>query len=128
VLDNVSVNPREEPVDAAPHEEWQAERAYYFPIKDERLQLFEIRLQPNTDVHAHAHREDEIIVITAGEIHVGRRVLGVGAAVYVEQETLYGFKAGPAGCTFLNFRPGTTAGYIGKDELMAQRRAALHGG
>jgi quercetin dioxygenase-like cupin family protein len=123
VLDEVSVNPREE-TKTGPRPEWQAERAYYLPVADERLQLFEIRLKPHTDVHPHAHSEDEIIVVTAGEIHVGRRVLGPGAAVYVEQETLYGFRAGPDGCTFLNFRPGTKAGYIGKDELMARRASA----
>jgi quercetin dioxygenase-like cupin family protein len=124
VRDSVSVNPADEPDPTQPRPEWQAQRFRFFPVSDEHLQLFEIHLAPGTEVHPHAHAEDEIIVITSGEIHVGRRVLPAGAAVYVERESLYGFRAGPDGCVFLNFRPGVTAGYIAKRDLMARRTAS----
>jgi quercetin dioxygenase-like cupin family protein len=127
VDDMVSVNPADETPGEAPRPEWQAHRSFYFPLTDERMQLYEIRLAPDTEIRPHAHHEDEIVYITDGEIHVGRRVLPVGSAIYVERDTLYGLRAGPEGCTFLNFRPGLTAGYISKADVVARRRADLAG-
>lgn len=124
VDDMVSVNPADEVPGEPPRPEWQAHRSFYFPVDGERMQLYEIRLDPDTEIRPHAHHEDEIVYITAGQIHVGRRVLPVGSAIYVERDTLYGLRAGPEGCTFLNFRPGLTAGYISKAELVARRTAA----
>lgn len=123
VDDMVSVNPADEIPGGPPRPEWQAHRSFFFPVAGEPMQLYEIRLAPGTDIRPHAHHEDEIVYITAGEIHVGRRVLPVGSAIYVERDTLYGLRAGPEGCTFLNFRPGLTAGYISKAELLARRAA-----
>lgn len=126
VDDMVSVNPADEVPGQPPRPEWQARRSFFFPKQDERMQLYEIRLAPGTDIHPHAHHEDEIVYITAGEIHVGKRVLGAGSAIYVERDTLYGLRAGPEGCTFLNFRPGLTAGYITKADVIARRTANRH--
>jgi quercetin dioxygenase-like cupin family protein len=124
VRDMVTVNPADETDPANPNPEWQAERFRFFPVTDERLQLFEIHLAPGTEVHPHAHAEDEIIAVIEGEIHVGKRVLPAGSAVYVEKESLYAFKAGPTGAVFLNFRPGWNAGYIAKRDLLAHRAAS----
>jgi len=57
------------------------------------------------DVAVHSHNEDEIIVVTAGSILLGNRECGPGTAIAVAHDTLYGFKAGTAGLTFINFRP-----------------------
>jgi hypothetical protein len=72
---------------------------------DDELNLFEVRLPPNVKVDLHAHTEDEIIFILAGQISVGNRVLGPGDSVFIAGMTLYGFRAGPSGVTYANFRP-----------------------
>jgi quercetin dioxygenase-like cupin family protein len=71
--------------------------------KDE-LHLFEVRLPPHRKVDLHAHQEDEIIHVVAGQISVGNRVLGPGDSVFIAGMTLYGFEAGPEGVRYLNFR------------------------
>jgi quercetin dioxygenase-like cupin family protein len=103
-------------------------RRNFFPADDEGLQLFEITLDPDADVQSHAHSESEIIYVTQGELRLGAQVAGPGAAIFVEAETLYGFKAGSQGATFLNFRPNTGAQYIFKDELVERMRAGRQSG
>jgi len=71
------------------------------------LWLHENRLrQAGMLVDPHYHTEDEIIVVTAGEIVLGRRTYGRGTAIAVASDTIYSFSAGPSGLTFINFRPG----------------------
>jgi quercetin dioxygenase-like cupin family protein len=94
----------------------------YFPRNGESMQLFESKLIPNAVVNSHAHTEDEIIYVLAGELRVGRRVLPAGSALFIEKNTLYTFAAGPAGCTFLNFRGELGAVYLTKQAL-AERKA-----
>ena len=53
----------------------------------------------------HSHNEDEIIVVIDGEVVLGARTYGRGAVVAVSRDTLYAFKAGEHGLTFINFRP-----------------------
>ncbi len=55
----------------------------------------------------HSHSEDEIIFVTAGEIRLGNRLHGPGTALAIAADTLYSFTAGPAGLSFVNFRPAT---------------------
>jgi hypothetical protein len=57
-----------------------------------------------TPVAVHSHSEDEIIFVRDGELRVGRRTYGPGAALSVAANTKYGFQAGPAGLSFVNFR------------------------
>jgi quercetin dioxygenase-like cupin family protein len=103
--------------------ELRAAISAYFPKEGgERLQLFELHMEPGDRAESHAHTEDEIIVIIDGEMHMGNRVLPKGSALYIEKDTLYAFGTGPEGCTFLNFRPSELSGYLTKDEFMAQRR------
>ena len=82
------------------------------------LQLFELRIDPGTRGEAHAHLEDEIIVVVEGELRFGARTLTAGSSVMVPGGTLYAFVAGPDGCTFLNFRPHADTTYITRDELV----------
>jgi quercetin dioxygenase-like cupin family protein len=85
-------------------------------------QLFEVKFPGNHTVEAHAHEADEIIVVTEGEVHFGKQVFGAGSSVFIPKLTLYSFKTGPNGMTFLNFRPTKTARKgIFKDELMKMR-------
>lgn len=87
------------------------------PGDDNSLQLFEIDYLPHTDIEIHAHREDEIIYIVDGAMHVGARILGPGATVFVKGNTLYGFKAGPDGLRMLNFRPRADRTFIRKADF-----------
>ncbi|TVV74477.1 hypothetical protein [Sphingomonas solaris] len=57
------------------------------------------------NVDLHSHSEDEIIVVTAGEIVLGQRRYGRGTAIAVAKEAVYGFRTGREGLTFINFRP-----------------------
>ena len=74
------------------------------PIDGESLQLFEVKLDPDTEIQPRAHSAAEIIVVTAGEVVFGAQRCPVGTAVFVDANTLYGFRAGPEGCRFYNFR------------------------
>jgi hypothetical protein len=55
-------------------------------------------------VAVHSHSEDEIIFVRDGELRVGNRAYGPGAALAIAANTKYGFHAGPAGLSFVNFR------------------------
>jgi hypothetical protein len=52
----------------------------------------------------HSHTEDEIIFVIGGEIRLGAKIYGPGTALAIAADTLYGFTAGPAGLSFVNFR------------------------
>jgi hypothetical protein len=55
-------------------------------------------------VAMHSHSEDEIIFVRDGELRVGNRAYGRGAALAIAANTKYGFEVGPAGLSFVNFR------------------------
>ncbi len=95
---------------------------YYFPGGPDESQLFEVRCDPDFQFNAHAHNEHEIMFILEGELHLGRQVFPQGSAIFVPGKTLYAFKSGPQGLTFLNFRPRADATYITREELAATRK------
>ena len=86
-----------------------------------RIQLFEIQLEPGLEITTHAHADDEIIAVVQGELQVGRRVCGPGTSIFVPGNTLYGFRAGPEGCRYLNFRAQADSTYFSKDDVVAAR-------
>ena len=88
---------------------------------DSSPQLFEVEFPADSGVEIHAHEEDEIIYVLTGEMRVGSRVLGPGASVFIQGNTLYSFKAGPQGLTFLNFRPQKDTTYITREEFLERR-------
>lgn len=53
---------------------------------------------------AHYHTVDEVLVVVAGAMLVGRRLCDAGTAIAIDAHTTYRFKAGPAGHQFVNFR------------------------
>ena len=58
-------------------------------------------------VGLHYHSEDEIILVTRGEIILGNRRLGAGTAVSVAKNAVYTFTAGAGGMDMVNFRAGS---------------------
>ncbi|MGO9872678.1 MAG: cupin domain-containing protein [Acidimicrobiia bacterium] len=86
-----------------------------------KLQLFEIRLEPNLQISTHAHADDEIVAVVEGELHFGRRVCGPGSSFFIPGNTLYGFRAGPQGCRYLNFRAESDSTYFTKDDIVETR-------
>jgi quercetin dioxygenase-like cupin family protein len=87
------------------------------------LQLFEANIAPNDEVSLHAHEADEIIYILEGELQIGRKRIGPGASVFIGGQTLYGFKAGPNGVRFLNFRGEANTSFITREEFLANKPA-----
>ena len=83
-----------------------------------KLQLFEIVLEPDLEISTHAHADDEIVVVVEGELHFGRRVCGPGASFFIPGNTLYGFRSGPEGCRYLNFRAQADSTYFTKDDVV----------
>lgn len=96
----------------------------YFPADGESLQGFEARLDPDTVIEPHAHTAAEIILVLEGSIVLGANIAEVGAAIYVDANTLYGFRAGPEGCRFFNFRGDPNTAYVTKEEFMAARTSS----
>jgi hypothetical protein len=54
----------------------------------------------------HSHDESEIIFVTAGQMQLGKRLVGPGTAIAIEAGALYSFQPGDEGLTFVNFRAG----------------------
>lgn len=52
----------------------------------------------------HSHSEDEIIVVLAGSMRLGNKLVGPGTALAIAADTLYSFTPGPDGLSFINFR------------------------
>ena len=86
-----------------------------------KLQLVEIRLEPGLEISTHAHADDEIVAVIEGELHFGRRVCGEGSSFFIPGNTLYGFRAGPQGCRYLNFRAQADSTYFTKDDIIEAR-------
>jgi hypothetical protein len=84
--------------------------------------------EPHSELGLHYHDEDEIIVVTGGEIILGPRSYGPGTAIAIARNTRYGFRTGPEGMTFINFRAShpfyrTADGSTTLDEQKAYRDA-----
>ena len=73
-------------------------------------------------IAVHSHSEDELIFVTGGSIRLGNAVHGPGAALFVAADTNYGFSTGPAGLTFVNFRPSSPT-YTSADGSMVMNEA-----
>jgi hypothetical protein len=52
----------------------------------------------------HSHSADEVLYVLRGEVRFGSRRLGPGDAVAIEGGYKYGFRSGPDGFAFLNYR------------------------
>jgi hypothetical protein len=80
---------------------------------DAQLPTCDIWLHENDFYHAdyevpvHSHTEDEIIFVRAGAMKLGNRLYGPGTTLAIAANTKYGFRAGPDGLSFVNFRVGS---------------------
>jgi uncharacterized cupin superfamily protein len=93
----------------------------HHPGSAEDLQMFEVRVPPNTDAAVHAHDNNEIIYIVEGEMRVGAHLLKAGASIYIQGRTLYGFVTGSQGVHFLNFRAHHDPSYYTKQQFLDLR-------
>jgi hypothetical protein len=60
---------------------------------------------PNFTFPRHWHDSDQIVFVLEGTMRMGNRVFYPGSGTFTRSETAYSFTAGPAGVTFLEFRP-----------------------
>lgn len=93
----------------------------FFPGSETEPQLFERRLDPNVVVDPHAHEVDQIMIVLEGELRFGNQVCSAGSAVHIKGNSLYGFRAGPEGVRFFNFRPRADRTHIVKADFMASQ-------
>jgi quercetin dioxygenase-like cupin family protein len=80
-----------------------------------------------TDLHYHT--EDEIIVVTAGQMKLGRLAYGRGSVLAIDAQTRYGFRCGDDGLSFINYRADPPT-YVGSDTSrppMDERALLLNG-
>lgn len=82
---------------------------------------FYVGLSP---VAVHSHSEDEIIFVREGELRVGQRHYGPGAALAIAANTKYGFEVGPSGLSFVNFRAAAPT-YTSQDGQHSMDEAAF---
>ncbi len=113
---------REEDDPSAPKVWHHHPGTYPDPGTEPDLQMFESILPPHTVAESHAHLKDEIIYVLEGEMRVGAKHLKAGDSIYVSAETLYGFKAGPDGLRFLNFRAARDDSHLSSSQLLDRRR------
>jgi hypothetical protein len=112
-----SLSPRE--VVNADTEEYIPERSdevrsrVYHPGSETELQMLEVNLPPDFEVDSHAHCEAEIIYVTKGELHFG--------SVFIDADTLYGFRSGSMQTQFINFRARADVSYLTKEQFVARR-------
>ena len=62
-----------------------------------------------------------IIAVVQGALHLGRRVCGPGSSFFIPGNTLYGFRAGPEGCRYLNFRARADSTFFTKEDIVDAR-------
>jgi len=95
----------------------------YHPGGPDKLQLFEVEVEPNGELSPHGHHHDEILYVLEGEMHLGGRILREGTSVYIPAMTAYLIKAGSRGLRFLNFFGRGDGGYLHRSDLMVMRGA-----
>jgi hypothetical protein len=79
---------------------------------------------PGFEVAVHSHSEDEIIFVRSGELRLGDRRYGPGAALAIAAGARYGFRVGPGGLSFVNFRAGSPT-YTSHDGAQSMDEAAF---
>lgn len=78
----------------------------------------------NEETALHSHSEDEVIFVRGGSIRLGKRLCGPGTALAIAANTKYGFRSGPDGLSFVNFR-GTSPTYRSADGALVLDEAEL---
>jgi mannose-6-phosphate isomerase-like protein (cupin superfamily) len=89
-----------------------------------RITLF---VTGRSDLYAaapHRHSADEILFVLEGEVHFGAYRLGPGDAVAVAAGQRYGFRSGPQGFAFLNYRRDVSEQTVGSEAPKLEGGAA----
>jgi quercetin dioxygenase-like cupin family protein len=123
-----SVSPREvvdaDTAEHVPERSDEVGSRLYHPGSDTELQMIEVDLPPDFEVEPHAHFESEIIYVTKGVLHFGNRAVSAGGSVFIEANTLYGFRSGAMPTQFINFRARADVSYLTKEQFIARRTEA----
>ena len=77
---------------------WLHENTMTAPAKD--------WVRQDMEAGIHSHAEDEVILVTSGQMRLGAKLYPAGTVLAIAAETLYGFTVGPEGLSFVNFRAG----------------------
>jgi len=72
----------------------------------------------------HRHSTDEILFVLEGDVHFGAYRLGPGDAVAVAAGQRYGFRSGPQGFAFLNYRRDVSEQTVGSQAPKLEGGAA----
>ena len=87
------------------------------PGGEDEVQLFDVKFDPNRQTEVHAHEQDEIVYVVAGQMLFGQHSLNPGDSIHIPAMTLYSFRAGPQGLQFINFRPRKDVTYYNRAEF-----------
>lgn len=75
----------------------------------------------------HSHSVDELIHLVGGEVWLGRRRLGPGSTLAIAADRRYGFRSGPDGFAFLNYRADASQQTIERGSPPVMEGGAVHG-
>src|SRR5262245_26562392 len=70
-----------------------------------KAQLSVVQHPPDRVVEPHSHTVDEVIYILDGTLETGGRIYAEGSLLFIGANTIYGFKTGPRGLSWVFFRP-----------------------
>jgi hypothetical protein len=86
----------------------QAAKVLFKGAGPEGFSLVHARFEAGFRLFRHSHSSDCLYVVTAGEAHMGTRVLKAGDGFFVQAEAPYTYTAGPDGVEVLEFRTATS--------------------
>ncbi|MGH9211669.1 MAG: cupin domain-containing protein [Acidimicrobiales bacterium] len=75
----------------------------------------------------HSHSVDELIYVLSGELWFGRRRLGPGSTVAIAADRRYGFRSGPEGFAFLNYRADASQQTVERGSPPVMEGGRVHG-
>jgi quercetin dioxygenase-like cupin family protein len=56
----------------------------YYPNDGETLNFFQVEVEPNGEVGAHAHTAAEVIYVVRGELRLGAQTAEPGTAIFID--------------------------------------------
>ncbi len=71
---------------------------------DRTMNLSFVKLAPGFIIPRHSHDNDCLYYVTAGEIHLGNRVVRTGEGLFVPADSPYTYQAGSEGAEVLEFQ------------------------
>jgi quercetin dioxygenase-like cupin family protein len=87
--------------------------------------LVHAKFGPGFRLPRHSHSADCLYYVTAGEAHMGSRVLTAGDGFFITSDTPYAYSAGPEGVEVLEFRASTGFDIKVRDKTLEQWRPVI---